>query len=132
MWTSRALHNCLRLPSAPLLGRQLSTKSIGLLGVPFGKGAGKRGAEHGPKALRESGLIEEIKSISPNIDVKDYGDVHYDLTKANGRKIDNLKELEQVAACNKALADKIEGIMNDNRMPIALGEIKPHSAPCHL
>lgn len=101
--------------------RSVSTKSIGIVGVPFDKGASKRGANSGPKALRDAGLIDDIRGISPNIDVKDYGDVQYELMKSNGRKINNLKELDHVAACNKALADKIEEIRKDNRMSIALG-----------
>lgn len=107
------------------LNRSFSTKSInkiGIIGVPFGKGAGKPGAEHGPKALRDSGLIDEIKSVSPSIDVKDYGDVHYEIMKkSNGRTINNLKYLEHVAACNKALAEKVEEITKENRFPIVLG-----------
>lgn len=120
MWALRAFRTDKRFQLS-FLRTISSTKQIGIIGVPFGKGAGKSGAEKGPKALRESGLIDEIKSISSNIDVKDYGDVHYDLMKSNGRKINNLKQLEHVAACNKALADKIEEITNDNRMPIAIG-----------
>jgi arginase len=84
-------------------------------------GASKRGADTGPAALREAGLIDEIKQISSNIDVKDYGDVHYELMSSNGRKIHNLKELDHVAACNRALADKVEEILSDGRMPITLG-----------
>jgi arginase len=73
----------------------------------------------GPKALRDAGLIDEIKGISANI--IDYGDVHYELMKSNGRRINNLKELEHVSACNEALANKIEEIKRDNWMSIALG-----------
>lgn len=120
MWALRAVRTGKRFQLS--FSRTISsTKQIGIIGVPFGRGAGKRGVENGPKALRESGLIDEIKSISSSIDVKDYGDVHYELLRSNGRKINNLKELEHVAACNKALADKIEEIANDNRMPIAIG-----------
>lgn len=89
--------------------------------MPFGRGAGKEGAEHGPKALRDSGLIDDIKTISPNIDVKDYGDVQYETLNCNGRKINNLKYLAHVAACNKALSEKVGEIIKDNRMPIVLG-----------
>lgn len=120
MWALRKLHNLKRLELI-FLRKVSESKAIGIVGVPFDKGAATRGAAHGPKALRDAGLIDEIKDISPNIDVKDYGDVHYELTKSKGRKISNLKELEHVAACNKALADKVEEIINDNRMPITLG-----------
>lgn len=120
MWALKSFNNLKRF-QLEILGRSLSTKAIGILGVPFGRGAGKCGAEFGPKALRDAGLIDELKSISANIDVKDYGDVHYELMKCNGRKIDNLKELEHVSSCNKALAERVEEIINDNRMYIALG-----------
>jgi arginase len=113
-----------------------SKLSVGILGVPFDKGASKRGVNEGPKALRQAGLIDEIKSISKNVDVKDYGDVHYDLllptkssffsTSNNNnitdvRKTNGIKELRHVAACNEVLASKIEQIINDGRMPVALG-----------
>lgn len=122
MWASRSFNNLKRF-KVNVLVKSLSTKSkaIGILGVPFGKGAGQNGAQNAPKALRDAGLIDEIRNISANIDVKDYGDVHYELMKCNGRKIDNLKQLEHVAACNKALAERVEEIINDNRMYIALG-----------
>lgn len=102
-----------------------SSQSVGIIGVPFDKGAGKRGVNEGPKALREAGLIDEIKSISQKLDVKDYGDVHYDLSNSSDVKLEGeygrIKELNHVAACNQALADKIEQIINDGRMPISLG-----------
>lgn len=121
MLASRALSKLRKGQLVNVQSRSWSAKAIGILGVPFGKGAGQSGAEGGPKALRDAGLIEEIKSISPDINVKDYGDVHYEPMEAHGRKIDNLKYLEHVAACNKALAGRVEDILKDNRMPITLG-----------
>lgn len=120
MWTLRAIRNFNKL-QLDVVKRNVSAKAVGIVGVPFDNGAGTRGAKLGPKAIRDAGLIDEIRAISANIDVKDYGDVHYELTKCNGRKIHNLKDLGHVAAYNKALADKIELITNDNRMPITLG-----------
>jgi arginase len=120
MWVSRGLSYLCRIQLGSST-RSLSTKSVGIVGVPYGNGAGKVGAGQAPKALRDSGLIDEIRSISAKIDVKDYGDVHYELTSSNGRKINNLRELKHVAAYNKALADKVEEIANDNRMTITLG-----------
>jgi arginase len=84
-------------------------------------GAGTKGTDQGPKALRDAGLIEDMQHISSKIDVKDYGDVKYDVENVCGRKIHNLNELKHVAACNKALADKVEEVMNDNRVPLTLG-----------
>lgn len=120
MWAARTFRNFKRL-ELNFLRKVSGSKAIGIVGVPFDKGAGKRGTVKGPQALRDAGLIDEIKDISPNIDIKDYGDVHYELTKSKGRKINNLKELDHVSAVNKALADKVEEIMKDNRMPIMLG-----------
>lgn len=116
MWTSKAVR-CFK----PIFARDLSTKSVGIVGVPFDKGAGKRGVDLGPKALRDSGLIDDIKNVSPSIIVKDYGDIEYESSKTNARKICNLKALEHVAACNKALADKIGEIKSENDMSIMLG-----------
>lgn len=112
------------LPKFNITTRCKSSQSIGIIGVPFDKGAGKRGVNEGPKALRDAGLIDEIKSISEKLDVKDYGDVSYDLlasSKVSGGEYKNIKELKHVAACNQALAARVEQITNDGRMPIALG-----------
>ncbi|CRK96985.1 CLUMA_CG010303, isoform A [Clunio marinus] len=124
MWALKTSQNFSKLSSSAFLRSlhsETTAKGIGIIGVPFDKGAGKVGTNEGPNALRDAGLIDEIRDISVNIDVKDYGDVHYELTKSSGRRINNLRNLEHVAACNKALAEKIEEITNDNRMPIALG-----------
>lgn len=112
------------LPKFHITARCKSSQSIGIIGVPFDKGAGKRGVNEGPKALRDAGLIDEIKSISDKLDVKDYGDVSYDLlnsSEVSGGEYENIKELNHVAACNQALAARVEQITNDGRMPIALG-----------
>lgn len=106
--------------------RCISSQSIGIIGVPFDKGAGKKGVNEGPKALRDAGLIDEIRSISQKLDVKDYGDVHYDVLSQNTSdetvgEFCKIKELNHVAACSEALAARIEQITNDGRMPIALG-----------
>lgn len=104
--------------------RCICSQSLGIIGVPFDKGASKRGASEGPKALREAGLIDEIKSISKKLDVKDYGDVHYDVLNSSDESVgelEHIKELKHVAACSHALAAKIEEITNDGRMPITLG-----------
>lgn len=66
-------------------------------------------------------MINEIKQISPNIDIQDYGDVEYEVVNSSGRKIANLNDLGHVAACNKVLADKVEQILGDNRMPVTIG-----------
>lgn len=101
--------------------RNASTKSIGIIGVPLDKGASKRGVNLGPKAIREAGLIDEIKTISQNLDIKDYGDVKFESSSSSSGSDLNLKYLTDVAGCNKALADGIEQILNDGRMPISLG-----------
>lgn len=118
MWAAKALKN---LPKLLANVRFASGKAVGIIGVPFDKGAGTRGADLGPQALRHAGLLDELRHMSADMDVKDYGNIHYEVFKASGRRINNLNHLEHVAACNEALAHKIKEIMSDNRLPVTLG-----------
>lgn len=76
----------------------MSVTAIKLLGVAAGSGAGNRGAEAGPVALRELGLVTELRAIG--FGVEDLGDVpggHAALYDgAEGELARNLPEVLQV------------------------------------
>ncbi|CAB1335671.1 unnamed protein product [Coregonus sp. 'balchen'] len=59
----------LRGPLRRLLRTQLNNtcqsraRSVVVLGAPFSKGQKRRGVEHGPKAIRDAGLIERLSNL---------------------------------------------------------------------
>uniref|UniRef100_A0A1A8PF18 Arginase n=1 Tax=Nothobranchius rachovii TaxID=451742 RepID=A0A1A8PF18_9TELE len=50
-------------------------KSVAVLGAPFSGGQKRRGVEHGPKVIRDAGLIERLSSL--DYSVHDFGDLSF-------------------------------------------------------
>ncbi|MDU5146052.1 MAG: arginase [Paenibacillus dendritiformis] len=94
---------------------------IALLRVPYGKGGARPGAEHGPDALMEAGLVRHLSQLG--LQTADEGAVlppaaAAGSTQAPGTK---LKHLEEIAALNSELADRVAGIAASGRLPLILG-----------
>ncbi|XP_072533400.1 arginase-2, mitochondrial [Salminus brasiliensis] len=49
--------------------------SVAILGAPFSKGQKRRGVEHGPKAIRDAGLVERLANLE--YPVHDFGDLSF-------------------------------------------------------
>lgn len=98
------------------------SKNIGVIGVPFSGGQGKVGVNDGPKFLRAAGLIDDLKSISHSLNIKDYGDIKYHIPSENWvRSVENMSKLEHVAACNQELSKTVQNILKDGRVCFTLG-----------
>ena len=94
---------------------------IALLRVPYGKGGARPGAEQGPDALMEAGLVRHLSQLG--LQTADEGAVlppaaAAGSTQAPGTK---LKHLEEIAALNSELADRVAGIAASGRLPLILG-----------
>uniref|UniRef100_T1GAW6 Arginase n=1 Tax=Megaselia scalaris TaxID=36166 RepID=T1GAW6_MEGSC len=46
-----------------------SSKTLGIIGVPFHKGQPRGGVEHGPKCLRDSGLLEALEECPLSVNL---------------------------------------------------------------
>jgi len=72
----------LRGPLSRLLRTQLNNtsqsraQSVAVLGAPFSKGQKRRGVEHGPKAIRDAGLVERLSNL--DYPVHDFGDLNFE------------------------------------------------------
>uniref|UniRef100_A0A672Q824 Arginase-2, mitochondrial-like n=1 Tax=Sinocyclocheilus grahami TaxID=75366 RepID=A0A672Q824_SINGR len=47
--------------------QQNRSHSVAVLGAPFSKGQKRRGVEHGPKAIRDAGLVERLSNLGKYI-----------------------------------------------------------------
>ena len=99
-------------------------KSIGLLGVPLGFGAGEPGSELGVEAMRLSTfrgniLSEHLRELGYNF--KDYGDV--EITKPNyiAKENDKPKYLEEIILSSRNSAKSVKNILEDEAIPLILG-----------
>lgn len=101
------------------------TGKIGIIGFSQDIGASRRGVDMGPYAIRAEGL--EAKLAKLGYEVKEYGNVHcismedaaYLGPEFQGQS--NLKYLEPIARNMEELRDRIERIVADGALPIALG-----------
>jgi len=50
------------------------SKSVSIIGAPFALGQPKGGVEDGPKAMRDAGLLHDIKALG--LEVTDLGDMN--------------------------------------------------------
>ncbi|GLV39028.1 arginase [Carabus blaptoides fortunei] len=92
---------------------------VGVIGVPFNKGQRKDGVQMGPSVIRESGLLTEFKELYPNIDIKDYGDVKYEIEQEI--EVPNMRNWTHVAKCNEELSKHVYNIIQAQRVCLTLG-----------
>ncbi|MFZ1082227.1 MAG: arginase [Candidatus Kryptoniota bacterium] len=92
---------------------------IRIVGVPMDLGAGRRGVDMGPSALRIAGLAERLRDIGHA--VFDDGDIHVNIPES--QEIDNhkLKYLPEIVRVTTILAHKVESILERDEFPLVLG-----------
>ena len=92
---------------------------IRIVGVPMDLGAGRRGVDMGPSALRIAGISERLREIGHV--VFDDGDIPVKVPES--QEIDNpkLKYLPEIVRVSTILSHKIEGIMEQGEFPLVLG-----------
>jgi arginase len=92
--------------------------ALAMLGAPIGDGAGRRGCEAGPHALRAAGIREALmgsgRAVVDHCDLRP--DATADVQHANGA----LKALPQVAAWAGALYHGVRALPRDD-IPVILG-----------
>lgn len=98
-------------------------RKIGIVGAPIDLGAGTRGTNAGPQAIRIAGLHERLRALGHEI--RDIGDLHIDVSTMNTTATDSasprLKYLESVLAMNRSLAHAVEQVMAEGYFPLILG-----------
>lgn len=64
-------------------------RDVSLVGVPFSGGQPRSGVEHGPKALRDAGLVDRIEALGRH--VKDFGDIKVDKYSSENPEVEIYK-----------------------------------------
>ncbi len=94
-------------------------RSIHIIGVPMDLGAGRRGVDMGPAAVRVAGL--GAKAAALGYGVKDCGNVFVEQVERLSSGSDNAHYLDEIAAASVRLAEKTKKILEDGGMPVVLG-----------
>ncbi|KAG5340110.1 ARGI protein, partial [Acromyrmex heyeri] len=99
------------------LGIHYYSRKVGIIGVPFDKGQKKEGVARGPETIRAANLVDKLKIL--DLDVRDYGDVHYNMNNMNDIK--NMSHLGHVASCMNNLSEQIRQVLRDGRQVLTIG-----------
>ena len=92
---------------------------IHVLGVPMDLGAGRRGVDMGPSAIRIAGVTEQLRALDHL--VYDEGDILTKNPELQRIRNDKLKYLPEIVRVCTLLAAKVEKIMQAGGFPIILG-----------
>ena len=92
---------------------------IHVVGVPMDLGAGRRGVDMGPSAIRIAGLSERLRELGHN--VTDTGDILIKAPEQQRIRNDKLRYYpEIVRACN-LLSLRVEKILSTGKFPLVIG-----------
>ena len=91
-------------------------KKVDLIGVQMDLGAGTRGVNMGPAAIRYAGVVKGIEELG--IECNDKGDL---IPKADGATQDDMRCYEQVVDVNEKLYHEVLKSHEEGAFPIVLG-----------
>jgi arginase len=92
---------------------------ICILGAPLDLGAGRRGVDMGPSALRLAGLNGKLASLG--YQVEDLGNVSAPQQESTPTGPEQAKYLPQIAKTCSKLAEAVEAVVSDGMFPLILG-----------
>lgn len=93
--------------------------NLSIIGVPIDLGAGTRGTNLGPDAVRYAGLEKRLKNIGYN--VEDRGDIPVNRREAITVEGSNLKNLNVIADVNEKLCAEVSKVMEEGKFPLVIG-----------
>ncbi len=92
---------------------------IHILGVPMDLGAGRRGVDMGPSAIRIAGVSEKLTSLGHT--VVDEGDIPVKAPELQKIRNEKLKYLPEIVRACTLLSSKVERIADAGGFPLILG-----------
>ena len=92
---------------------------IAIIGAPMDLGAGRRGVDMGPSALRVAGLDEKVASLG--YEVEDLGNIVVDQPESLPVGAENARYLPQIAHTCERLAEIVRHAAENGRVPLVLG-----------
>ena len=93
--------------------------TIHILGVPMDLGAGRRGVDMGPSALRIAGVTEKLKALGHG--VSDEGDITIKAPEKQRIRNPKLKYLPEIVRACTILSHKVSKILGQGGFPLVLG-----------
>jgi arginase len=94
-------------------------RSIDIIGVPVDLGAGRRGVDMGPSAIRIADLEEKLEALGHK--VHDRGDIDVMIPETQRVGGDRLRYKQPVLAACDSLRQVVEESLGKGRLPLVLG-----------
>ncbi len=94
-------------------------KSIRLIGFPMDLGAGRRGVDMGPSALRIAGMVHRIQALG--YEVVDEGDIQVQTRELQDFADERLRYLPEISRASQQLADRTLEVLETGDFPLILG-----------
>ncbi len=92
---------------------------VSIIGFPVDLGAGRRGVDMGPSALRIAGLESKLKALGYK--VEDTGDINIEIMEKQKIIDPKLKYLNEILKTSKILASRVEKVLEQKKFPLCLG-----------
>src|SRR3954467_968566 len=90
-----------------------------IIGAPLDLGAGRRGVDMGPSAIRYAGLEDRL--AAPGAAVVDRGNVATPVAEATSEHDERARFLPAIRATCERVAELVGAALDENRVPIVLG-----------
>ena len=94
-------------------------RKVTFIGVPLDLGAGRRGVDMGPSALRGAEIHARVRELGYEVD--DLGDLEVSIQETRDPGDPKLKYLKEIRKTCETLRDSVEKVLGEGRMPIILG-----------
>ena len=92
---------------------------VAIIGAPLDLGAGRRGVDMGPSAIRYAGLDERLSELG--VDCADWGNVDTAVAEATAEDNSRARFLPAIRATCEGIAGLVGGALDEGRIPIVLG-----------
>ena len=92
---------------------------VAILGAALDLGAGRRGVDMGPSAIRYAGLRERL--VRSGLDVEDWGNVQAELAETRPRGSESARFLEEILETCSRVAEQVEWARAAGFLPLVLG-----------
>jgi arginase len=92
---------------------------IAVIGAGLDLGAGRRGVDMGPSAIRYGGLAERLRALG--VDYLDLGDVTTAVPEATGVGDERMRYFDEIKATCERIAELVADVVREERVPLVLG-----------
>lgn len=94
-------------------------RNLGIIGVPIDLGAGRRGVDMGPSAIRIADLEKRLEDLGHK--VVDYGDLDVMIPETQKVGTGKLRYKQAILAACTELMNTVDKCLEEGRMPLVLG-----------